>query len=363
MSDMNEKKVKVLQQVPFVSVTQVKLSEVLKGVVSDIELLQILNELVVEGVVEMNLGQRGPEFKRRWNSSIDEERKALSKELNSRFPSDTIFLPRYEGYVANATDNFLDGVCSDAFEAFGEFNDEYVRWHRNAKTNVLYPPKMYALNSSCVLTCNVLNGMRIDPSQVEYAVEFEVIAPEEMKDRPGEMSAPKAFFDCIVNYQDAVEFVQTNFLDAFFCPFRQSMWAYQFGSRYLFEDENAIEIWRDAARRAHFVFFDGYETLKTLIAMYSDILANPEDYQNKAVKLINMNWKTSVDTKYKAIGSFMQDYLEEGKKAEQFFNGILANLPLPEGTTLSFEFMTIEDILESLDEEAKAYITNRYLNF
>ena len=50
-------------------------------------------------------------------------------------------------------------------------------------------------------------------------IEFEVIAAEPMRDRPEEISAPKTQFDAIVNYADAVDFVQGNFLEHFYQPF------------------------------------------------------------------------------------------------------------------------------------------------
>lgn len=363
MLTQEEKNLMVLKQVPFVSVSQNKIADSLKGEISDNDLYLTLSSLVAEQKIQMVMGPKGPEYSRKWNSQIDEERKSLTKELNKRFDEKTIFYPRYEGYVANVEDNFFNGNYHELLAAFGELNSEYVKWHRNSKSGVVYPPKMQALNSSSVVSCNLLQGMDLDPNQVEYAVEFEVIAAEAMKDRPEEISAPKVQFDAIVNYEDSVEFVQTNFLEHFYQPFRQSMWAYQYGSRYLFEDEKAIELWRAFVKKSNYVFFDGNAAIKTMIAIYSDILANPEDYKGKNVRVLNVNWNMNPNSTYTALASFQEEYLKEGKKSEEELNELLALLPLPEGTKLEYQFLTLEEVASNLPEDAKNYIEKRYLNF
>ncbi len=362
MLTQEEKVLKVLQQVPFVAASHNKIVDALKDEVSDQEVFLILSQLIAEGKVQMSMGPKGPEYSKKWNPAVDEERKLVSRELNKRFLENTIFYPRYEGYVANLEDNFCSDY-SDAFNAFGELDVEYVKWHRNAKTGNVYPPKMHALNSASVLTCNVLAGLGLDPSQVEYAVEFEVIAAEAMRDRPEEISAPKTLFDAIVNYSDAVEFVQTNFLEPFYQPFRQSMWAYQFGNRYLFDDENAIEMWRAFAKKANYVYFDGYAAFKTLVAVYSDILANQDDYKGKKVSVLNISWNLSNESEFKNLLEFQQEYDAEARRSEASFNEFLSELPLPEGTTLDYQYLTLEDVAENLSDDVKEYIKNRYLGF
>lgn len=362
MLTQEEKVLKVLQQVPFVAASHNKIVDALENEVSDQEAFLILSQLIAEGKVQMSMGPKGPEYSKKWNSAIDDERKLVSRELNKRFAENTIFYPRYEGYVANLEDNF----CSDYAEtvnAYGELDSEYVKWHRNQKTGNVYPPKMHALNSANVLACNVLAGLGLDSSQVEYAVEFEVIAAEAMRDRPDEISAPKTLFDAIINYSDAVEFVQTNFLEPFYQPFRQSMWAYQFGNRYLFDNEQAIEMWRAFAKKANYVYFDGYATLKTMVAVYSDILANPDDYKGKKVSVLNINWNLSNESTFTNLLEFQKEYDAEGKRVEASFNEFLKDLPLPEGTVLDYQYLTLEDVTENLSEDVKAYIKNRYLGF
>lgn len=363
MLTQEEKVLKVLQQVPFVAASHNKIVDALKGELTDQEIFLVIGQLVAEGKIQMTMGPKGPEYSRKWNAAIDEERKLVSRELNKRFDEQTIFYPRYEGYVANIQDNFLSVYYQDILSSYKEFDAEYVNWHRNAKSGVVYPPKLHALNSATVLACNVLTGLNLDPAQVEYGVEFEVIAAEPMRDRPEEISAPKTQFDAIVNYNDAVEFVQTNFLEPFYQPFRQSMWAYQYGNRYLFDNEEAIEMWREFAKKANYVFFDGYQALKTLVAVYSEVLANPADYQGKKVSVLNINWNLSNESAYTNLLEFQKEYIEEGRRAETAFNEFLSKLPLPEGITLDFQFLTLEDVSENLSDEAKEYITKRYLGF
>lgn len=358
-----QKKQKVLQQVPFNPVSQVKLAINLKEVVTDNELYLILSSLVAEGSIQMNMGQKGPEFYRNWNMEVENERKMINRDLLTRF-NDTIFYPRFDTYVANVEDNFFGNVYPFALEGFAAISDDYIKWHKNARNqNTIYPPKMQAINSSNVLACNIIAGMNLDPAQVEYGVEFEVIAKEQLRDRPDEFSQPKASFDGIISYADGVEFVQTSFLEPFFKPFAPSIWAYAYGSRYLFEDETAIEIWRNFAKKANFVYFDGYQTMRSLIAIYSEVLANPEEYTGKAIKLLSINWNLNDGAKYPCIKDFLANYFEEGKEAETKFNELLKTLPLPEGTTMEFEFLSVEDTLDALTDDAKEYITNRYLNF
>lgn len=362
MLTQEEKVLKVLQQVPFVAASHNKIVDALENEVTDQEVFLILSQLIAEDKVQMSMGPKGPEYSKKWNPAVDEERKLVSRELNKRFAENSIFYPRYEGYVANIEDNF----CCDfeeAVNAFGELDSEYIKWHRNQKTGNVYPPKMHALNSANVLACNVLAGLGLDPAQVQYAAEFEVIAAEPMRDRPEEISAPKTLFDAIVNYSDAVEFVQTNFLEPFYQPFRQSMWAYQYGNRYLFDDEKAIEMWRSFAKKANYVYFDGYAVFKTMVAVYSDILANPDDYKGKKVSVLNINWNLSNESTYVNLLAFQKEYDAEGKRVEASFNEFLKDLPLPEGTTLDYQYLTLEDVAENLSDDVKTYIKNRYLGF
>ena len=250
MLTQEEKVIKVLQQVPFVSAAHAKIVDAVKDELTDQDVYFILGQLISEGKIQMVTGKNGPEYCRKWNSAIDEERKLVSREFNKRFDEKTIFYPRYEGYVANLEDNFFSDDYAYVLQSFKEFDSEYGCWHRNVKTGIVYPPKLHALNSASVLTCNILSGLGLDAEQVEYGVEFEVIAAEPMRDRPEEISAPKAQFDAIINHADAVEFVQTNFLEQFYQPFRQSMWAYQFGNRYLFDNDEAIELFREFAKKS-----------------------------------------------------------------------------------------------------------------
>lgn len=363
MLTQEEKVIKVLQQVPFVSAAHAKIVDAVKDELTDQDVYFILGQLISEGKIQMVTGKNGPEYCRKWNSAIDEERKLVSREFNKRFDEKTIFYPRYEGYVANLEDNFFSDDYAYVLQSFKEFDSEYGCWHRNVKTGIVYPPKLHALNSASVLTCNILSGLGLDAEQVEYGVEFEVIAAEPMRDRPEEISAPKAQFDAIINHADAVEFVQTNFLEQFYQPFRQSMWAYQFGNRYLFDNDEAIELFREFAKKSAFVFFDGYQVFKTLVAIYSDILANPDDYKGKKVSLLNINWNLSENSQYANLLEFQKDYDEEGRRVEALFNELLAKLPLPEGTTMDFQYLTVEDVNANLADDAKEYIKNRYLGF
>lgn len=364
MLTQEEKVLKVLQQIPFVAASYRKIVDALKDVLPAEEVYMVLGTLVADGKINMAMNSKGdPEYSIKWNPQIDEERKLITREFNKRFNEKTIFLPRYEGYVANLEENFFGEGYNELLDSYKELSDEYVKWHRNAKTGVVYPPKMHSLSSANVLAFNVLAGLELDPSQVEYGVEFEVIAAEPMRDRPEEISAPKAEFDAIVNYADAIDFVQADFLEHFYQPFRQSMWAYQFGNRYLFDNEEAVELWRAFAKKANYVYFNGYDVLKTLVAIYSDVLANPADYQGKKVTLLNIGWNVSKESNFKALASFQASYDEEAKRAEEQFNEFLSKLPLPEGTTLNYQYLTVEEVADNLSDAAKEYVKNRYVGF
>ena len=363
MLTQEEKTQIVLDQIGFVAVPQNKINDLVKDDVNGAELFMILGTLAQEGKIVMSMGPKGPEFSRKWDSKIDEERKALSRELNSRFTEETIFYPRFDGYVANIEDNFVGENYKDCLESYGELSHEYVKWHRNNKTGVVYPPKMHALNSSSVLTCNILAGLGLDPRQVQYASEYQIIASEPLKDRPNELSDPKTFFEAIVSYTDSVDFIQTSFLESFYQPFRQSMWAYQFGDRYLFENEEAIEKWREFARYVNGVHFDSIQAFKTMLAVYSDILANEDDYKGKSINVLSINFNLSEDSKYESLKKFLVEHEKEGRKFEKKLNDFLVTLPLPEGTTLTYQYLTVSDILENLSDDVKEYITSRYLGF
>ena len=363
MLTQEEKTQIVLDQIGFVSVPQNKISDLVKDDVNGGELFMILGTLVQEGKIAMTMGPKGPEFSRKWNQAIDEERKALSKELNSRFGEETIFYPRFDGYVANIEDNFVGDNYLDCLQSYGELSHEYVKWHRNPKSGVVYPPKMHALNSSSVLTCNILAGLGLDPRQIQYASEYQIIASEPLKDKPSELSDPKTFFEAIVSYTDSVDFIQTSFLESFYQPFRQSMWAYQFGDRYLFDNEEAISKWREFARYVNGVHFDSYQAFKSMLAVYNDILANEEDYKGKSINVLSINFNLGDESKYTNLKEFLVNHEKEGRKFEEVINNFLATLPLPEGTTLSYQYLTISDILDNLSDDVKEYVQSRYLGF
>lgn len=364
MLTQEEKVLKVLQQIPFVAASYRKIVDALKDVLPAEEVYMALGTLVAEGKITMAMNAKGdPEYSIKWNPQVDEERKLITREFNKRFDEKTIFFPRYEGYVANLEDNFFGEEYNELLDAYKELDVEYAKWHRNVKTGVVYPPKMHSLSSASVLAYNVLAGLELDPSQVEYGVEFEVIAAEPMRDRPEEISAPKSEFNAIVNYADAIDFVQTDFLEHFYQPFRQSMWAYQFGDRYLFDNDEAVQLWRNFAKKANYVYFNGYDAFKALVAIYSDVLANPEAYQGKKVTLLNIGWNVSKESSFTALANFQASYDEEAKRAENQFNEFLAQLPLPEGTTLNYQYLTVEEVAENLTDDVKAYIKNRYVGF
>ena len=192
MSVNQEKELRVFNEVPFVSASQLKIADNIKDEINDQELFLILSTLVQEGKIQMNMGPKGPEYSRKWNQAIDEERKQLSRVLNKRFGENVIFYPRYEGYVANVFDNFIDQEFCALFEAYKALSTEYVLWHKNAKTGVVYPPKMHSLNSANVLVYKMLKAAKANVTK--YSVELDVLQAEALKDKPEEIVTPKVLF-------------------------------------------------------------------------------------------------------------------------------------------------------------------------
>ena len=356
-----QKVLKVFNEVPFVAVPQIRIAANIKKEINDQELFLILSSLVAEGKIQMSMGPKGPEYSRKWNTAIDEERKQLSKDLNKRFGENTIFYPRYDGYVANVFDNFIDQEYQVLFDAYQAISGEYVLWHKNAKTGVVYPPKMHNLNSANVLVYNVLKASKAE--NVKYAVELEVLEKEPLKDRPEEISAPKVLFDAVVETENSVEFIQGNFLEHYLSPFKQSLWAYQFGNRYLFSDEHTINTCREIAKNTNFVCVDGVNLLKELVAVCTEIHNNTEKYKGKKVVIKNLTFGVVAESEYKNLAEFQVQYDIEAKKLEGLINEELQYLPLPEGITLEYKYVKLEEALEALEEESKEYIVNRYLNF
>ena len=352
----------ILEQIPFSPISQLRLANVLKEEVSDQELFLALSKLVEDGKIMMNMGIKGPEYSRKWNTKVDEERKAFSKELNTRFDENVIFFPRFEGYVANIKDNIIARHPQEILKNFCEIGEDYVYWHKNNKSGLVYPPKLNAANSSDVFAVNIISGLGVDDSQIQYAVEFEALAKEAFKDRPEEISAPKAFFDAAISYNDAIDFVQGHLIDSFYQPVKPGLWAYQYGDRYLFDDEEAINLFRDFSKKIHAVYFDITDLIKTIVALYSDILASSEDYINKKVNILSINYLLKEDTKYQVLYNYQEHYLKEAHSIEEKVNELLAKLNLPEGVSMEYQFLTIDDVIDNLSEDAKAYIEKRYLN-
>ena len=113
----NEKVLKVFQQIPFVAASYRKIVDALKDDLSVEEVYLVLGSLVSEGKINMVINSKGdPEYSIKWNPQVDEERKLIAREFNKRFEEKTIFFPRYEGYVANLDDNFVNNEYSDSQE-------------------------------------------------------------------------------------------------------------------------------------------------------------------------------------------------------------------------------------------------------
>lgn len=363
MLSQEEKNLIVLQQIPFVAASYRKIIDALKDVLPAEDVFMALGTLVGEGKIAMAIGPKGdPEYSIKWNTQVDEERKLITREFNKRFNENTIFYPRYESYVANLEDNFINENYQDLVSAYAKLDLEYAKWHRNAKTGVAYPAKLNALSAGSVLAYNVTNAKDVKADSVQYGVELDVLSPEPMKDRPEEISAPKVIFDEIVTVNNEVTFVQADFLEHLFQPFRQSMWAYQFGTRYLFDNEG-VNVWKNFAKKANYVYFNGYDVFKAIVAAYTTVVNNPEKYTGKNIVVESLVWNVSKESEFQALAAFQEAYNEEAKRAEVAFNEVLSSLPLPEGTTLTYKFVTVEDETETLTEAGKEYIKNRYIGF
>lgn len=360
--EQSEKLQKVLELIPFTPTSQTKLSLSLKNEVSDTELFLILSNFVQDGKIKMTMGPKGPEYYREWDSSIDEERKKLSKEFNTRF-DDVIFFPRFDGYVANIEDNFIFDDWENALACFRDISSEYVLWHKNQKTGLVYPPKLNAINSSIVLSLNVTYGLGVDPSQVEYAANFEALAPEPMRDRPEEISAPVSLFDTVINYEDSIDYVQSTLLEQFYQPSRPGLWAFQYGDRFLFDNDEAIELIRSFAKKLNPVYFDVTELIKGIVAIYSDILASPEEYKDKKVSFFKICFDLGKESKYQLLAKYSALYNAEAKELEIKVNELLKSLPLPEGVSFEYQYLLLSEVVESLPEESREYFKKRYLNF
>ena len=71
----------------------------------------------------------------------------------------------------------------------------------------------------------------------------------------------------------------------------------------------------------------------------------------------------SLESEYKNLAEYQVQYDIEAKKLEALINEELQYLPLPEGITLEYKYVKVEEVTETLEDSAKEYITNRYLGF
>ena len=127
MLTQEEKVLKVLQQIPFVAASYRKIVDALKDVLPAEEVYMVLGTLVADGKINMAMNSKGdPEYSIKWNPQIDEERKLITREFNKRFNEKTIFLPRYEGYVANLEENFFGEGYNELLDSYKELSDEYL---------------------------------------------------------------------------------------------------------------------------------------------------------------------------------------------------------------------------------------------
>lgn len=360
----DEKQVLILNEIPFTSISFSKLCALLgnqDGITKD-DILPLVNDLVIKKQIKMTMSKE-MEFSRNWNEAIDEERKDLSRALPTHFSNETIFYPRFDSYVANVEDNFYADCICPIKKAYSAISNEYFSWHRNKKTNVTYPPKMHALNSNAVLACNLTAGLVKEDSTVEYAKEMNLIKPEPLKDHPEELNDPKILFDSVISNENTSVFLQTRFLEPFYAPFRQSMWAYQYGQRYLFDDEDKAYPFRCFAKTTNYIFYDGYQTFKSILAIYNDIILNPDKYTNKKITLLQVSFNLSKESNYKNLLNFYNDYDEEARRCAGEFSALCENLVMPEGTTLEFKYASLEEATSICCDNVKDYLTKRYLGF
>ena len=80
MLTLEEKVLKVLQQIPFVAASYRKIVDALKDVLPAEEVYMVLGTLVAEGKINMAMNSKGdPEYSIKWNAQVDEERKLITR--------------------------------------------------------------------------------------------------------------------------------------------------------------------------------------------------------------------------------------------------------------------------------------------
>ena len=94
-----------------------------------------------------------------------------------------------------------------------------------------------------------------------------------------------------------------------------------------------------------------------------EIHNNTESYKGKKVVVKNLGFGVAQESEYKNLAEYQAQYDIEAKKIEALINEELQYLPLPEGITLEYKYVKLEEVAETLEGSAKEYIVNRYLGF
>ncbi|GEM_PF-5962091 len=312
---------------------------------------------------------------------VNLERGKLIEKLKKRLSSTTQYYPgMFRNYVKNLDDNLITPLTSSHREQINLGDGGELKWWYNEKVGCEFPPKMQAVHSSSALIYNLLSyldcGNLFFNGECFKKVEFEKKLPtlkEEKTKDSNETNHPCANIDAYLESKEEMLFIENKFVEPYYSPDKKSnkdktkeiKAAYLHSTRYLFDDQATIKKWNDLFRNK-FEIYDGNQMMKHMLAIYSDVINNPNKYCGyKEIVLLNLVWSQATEPEFRELYSVDKEYKAEGKKSIDKFNDFLNNLVLPQNLKFKVLYLTYAEFLNEKacqnNEKTFDYIKNRYI--
>lgn len=312
---------------------------------------------------------------------VESEQKRLIEALKKQLPDTTqYYAGMFRNYVKNLDDNLVTPLTPLHRKEFLDGDGSGLEWWYNKEYQCKFPPKMQAVHSSSGILYNLLSYLDCGNlffngecfKKVEFEKKLPTLREEKVKDS-NEMNRPCANIDAYLESEEEILFIENKFLEPYHSPKRKEenshkngiQAAYLHSNRYLFDDQETIKKWNDLLRNK-FEIYDGYQMIKHMLGIYSDVINNSQKYDGlKEIVLLNLVWNPKEGSEFEEINKVQKEYQAEGKKSIDIFNRFLSDLVFPQ--KLKFRVMYLS-YSEFINEEASLnndkvleYFKNRYL--
>lgn len=160
--------------------------------------------------------------------------------------------------------------------------------------------EMEQVNSSAGLAVNYWRAYEL--CHPDSSVEFE------WKKRKPLKYGSTANIDVVVREKDRITFIESKFLEPYYSENDHLVESYVETDKYSKKTDPAepwVELFSEAKK---FKTYNVVQLCRHLLAIYKDMMITPEDYVQKAVKLLSVTWEMT--------DAFLNDFFTDKEKAE-----------------------------------------------